>query len=75
MKKFGKWLKGFKDKYGWGAIALPIGALLVGGSLVLWGLSVGGFDVLGWLVSSQAVLIYIIIGVVTLAILILWGLQ
>lgn len=75
MKKFHKWLKEFKKKYGWGAVVLPIGALLVGGGLTIWGFYMSGFDVAGWLVSPHAVLIYLIVGVALLVLLILWGLQ
>lgn len=75
MRKFKKWLKEFKKRYGWGAIALPIGALLVGGALVIYGMYLSGFDVLKWVASPQATLIYIVVAVCILLLLLLWGIQ
>lgn len=75
MKKFRKWVKDFKKKYGWGAIVLPIGALVIGGALVIYGMYLSGFNVFEWVASPQAILIYIIIVICILVILILWGLQ
>lgn len=75
MKKIKKFLKGFKQKYGLGAILLPLGALVVGGGLVLWGLYYSGFDVLKWATSSQAITIYIVAAVVACGLLVLWGMS
>lgn len=75
MKRFMKWVRSFKKRYGWGAIAFPLCALIAGGGLVCWGLSVSGFDIIAWLGSPQALTIYIIAALVVVALLVLWGMS
>lgn len=75
MKKIKEWLKNVKKRYGWASIVIPIFLLVAGGALTIWGLYMSGFNVLEWLVSPQAVAIYVALFAIVSVVVTMWGLS
>lgn len=55
-----------------GFVFLLLGILLIGVALFLFTANLMGWDILGWLGSKQALLIYLLIGILGITALVYW---
>ena len=55
-----------------GFVFLLLGILLIGVALFLFAANLMGWDILGWFGSKQALLIYLIIGILGINALLYW---